>query len=157
MNVYSELLELLTAGAEGRPAGLFGTLTADSPLTVTVRGTALTEGLFYSKGRYSVRRTSAGNWRCCPARRAFGSSALWEVGAHDLSRLGHSPDTAPEEALPLFREWAVDWENGCFALRRGEPYLVSGDEALKIWVARRCGRKASGSAIPRGRRTTATS
>ena len=43
---------------------------------------------------------------------------------------GTAPDTAPEEALPLFREWAVDWENGCFALRRGEPYLVSGDEAL---------------------------
>ena len=40
---------------------------------------------------------------------------------------GTVPDTAPEEALPLFREWAVDWENGCFALRRGEPYLVSGD------------------------------
>ena len=34
---------------------------------------------------------------------------------------GTAPDTAPEEALPLFREWAVDWENGCFALRRGEP------------------------------------
>ena len=50
---------------------------------------------------------------------------------------GTAPDTAPEEALPLFREWAVDWENGCFALRRGEPYLVSGDEALKIWAARR--------------------
>ena len=49
---------------------------------------------------------------------------------------GTVPDTAPEEALPLFREWAVDWENGCFALRRGEPYLVSGDEALKIWVTR---------------------
>ena len=49
---------------------------------------------------------------------------------------GTAPDTAPEEALPLFREWAVDWENGCFALRRGEPYLVSGDEALKIWVTR---------------------
>ena len=34
---------------------------------------------------------------------------------------GTAPDTAPEEALPLFREWAVDWENGCFALRRGGP------------------------------------
>ena len=49
---------------------------------------------------------------------------------------GTAPDTAPEEALPLFREWAVDWENESFALRRGEPYLVSGDEALKIWVTR---------------------
>ena len=32
---------------------------------------------------------------------------------------GTAPDTAPEEALPLFREWAVDWENESFALRRG--------------------------------------
>ena len=40
---------------------------------------------------------------------------------------GTAPDTAPEAALPLFREWAVDWENKSFALRRGEPYLVSGD------------------------------
>ena len=44
--------------------------------------------------------------------------------------------TAEEAALPLFREWAVDWESGAFALRNGEPYLVSGDEALKIWVTK---------------------
>ena len=30
---------------------------------------------------------------------------------------GTAPDTAPEEALPLFREWAVDWENGCQRFR----------------------------------------
>ena len=50
MNVYSELLELLTPERKDAPAGLFGTLTAVSPLTVAVRGTALTEGLFYLKG-----------------------------------------------------------------------------------------------------------
>ena len=50
---------------------------------------------------------------------------------------GETPDTASEEAeLPLFREWAVDWEGKSFALRDGRPYLVSGDEALKIWVTR---------------------
>ena len=37
MNVYSELLELLTPERKDAPAGLFGTLTAVSPLTVTVR------------------------------------------------------------------------------------------------------------------------
>ena len=45
--------------------------------------------------------------------------------------------TAPEtgaSALPLYREWAVDWETGAFALKGGKPYLVSGVEALKIWV-----------------------
>ena len=50
MNVYSELLELLRPRQESAPAGLFGTLDAVSPLTVTVRGTKLTEGLFYPDG-----------------------------------------------------------------------------------------------------------
>ena len=49
---------------------------------------------------------------------------------------GETPDTASEAALPLFREWAVDWDSRAFALRNGQPYLVSGDEALKIWVTR---------------------
>ena len=50
MNVYSELLELLLPEWDGSPGGVFGTLTAISPLTVTVRGTKLTEGLFYPSG-----------------------------------------------------------------------------------------------------------
>lgn len=50
MNVYSELLELLLREPEGTTGGLFGTLTSISPLTVTVRGTKLTEGLFYPSG-----------------------------------------------------------------------------------------------------------
>ena len=50
---------------------------------------------------------------------------------------GETPGNTPEEAaLPLFKEWAVDWDGKAFALRDGEPYLVSGDEALKIWVTR---------------------
>ena len=49
---------------------------------------------------------------------------------------GTAPETASEAALPLFQEWAVDWDGKSFALRGGEPYLVSGDEALKIWVTR---------------------
>ena len=36
--------------------------------------------------------------------------------------------------LPLYTEWAVDWEGGAFALRDGKPYTVTGDEALRIWV-----------------------
>ena len=47
MNVYSELLELLMPEWDGSAGGVFGTLTAISPLTVTVRGTKLTSGLFY--------------------------------------------------------------------------------------------------------------
>ena len=50
MNIYSELLELLRPQREDTPGGLFGTLTAVSPLTVTVRGTAMAEGLFYPAG-----------------------------------------------------------------------------------------------------------
>ena len=49
---------------------------------------------------------------------------------------GTAPETASEAALPLFQEWAVDWDGKSFALRGGEPYLVSGDEALKIWATR---------------------
>ena len=63
MNVYSELLELLRPRQESAPAGLFGTVTAVSPLTVTLRGTALTEGLFYPSGtrfrEEDVGRTAA--------------------------------------------------------------------------------------------------
>lgn len=42
-------------------------------------------------------------------------------------------DSAAQE-LPLYTEWAVDWETGGFALRDGKPYTVTGAEALKIWV-----------------------
>lgn len=41
-----------------------------------------------------------------------------------------------EAALPLYTEWAVDWEAGAFARRDGKHYTVTGDEALKIWVYR---------------------
>lgn len=50
MNVYSELLDLLVREPEEAPPGLFGTLSAVSPLTVTIRGTAVTRGLFYPRG-----------------------------------------------------------------------------------------------------------
>ena len=46
---------------------------------------------------------------------------------------GTAPETN-ESPLPLFREWAVDWESGALALRGGEPYTVEGDEAVKLWV-----------------------
>ena len=59
MNVYSELLELLLPEWDGSPGGVFGTLTAISPLTVTVRGTPLTEGLFYPDGT-AFRREDIG-------------------------------------------------------------------------------------------------
>lgn len=50
MNVYSELLDLLSPKLPQAAPGLVGTLTALSPLTVTVRGTPLTEGLVYPAG-----------------------------------------------------------------------------------------------------------
>ena len=36
--------------------------------------------------------------------------------------------------LPLYTDWAVDWDAGAFALRNGRPYLLSGVEALRNWV-----------------------
>lgn len=47
MNVYSELLELLSPKIPQTAPGMIGTLTDVSPLTVTVRGTLLTGGLVY--------------------------------------------------------------------------------------------------------------
>lgn len=38
--------------------------------------------------------------------------------------------------LPLFTEWAVDWDEGRFGLKNGRFYTVTGTEALKIWVYR---------------------
>lgn len=49
---------------------------------------------------------------------------------------GEAPAEQSGQALPLFQEWDVDWERNAFALRDGRPYLVSGDQALKIWVRR---------------------
>ena len=50
----------------------------------------------------------------------------------------HWGQDGPQEAvaIPLYTEWAVDWDGKSFALRDGQPYLVSGGEALKIWVTR---------------------
>lgn len=36
--------------------------------------------------------------------------------------------------LPLFREYAYDYENNCLMTRGGHTYLVEKDEALKIWL-----------------------
>lgn len=49
---------------------------------------------------------------------------------------GEQAQSADSRVLPLFQEWDVDWERQAFALRDGQPYLVSGDQALKIWVHR---------------------
>ena len=71
MNVYSELLELLTPERKDAPAGLFGTLTAVSPLTVTVRGTALTEGLFYPYGTVFHRENIGRELALLPCEEGF--------------------------------------------------------------------------------------
>lgn len=36
--------------------------------------------------------------------------------------------------LPVFREYAYDYENNCLKTRGGYTYLVEKDEALKIWM-----------------------
>lgn len=37
-------------------------------------------------------------------------------------------------ALPMFREYAYDYENNRLLLRDGQTYLVEGNEALRIWI-----------------------
>ena len=36
--------------------------------------------------------------------------------------------------LPMFREYAYDFENNRLLLRNGNTYLVEGNEALRIWI-----------------------
>lgn len=47
---------------------------------------------------------------------------------------GEKPVQAQAADLPMYTEWAVDWDAETFALRNGQPYPVTGNEALKIWV-----------------------
>lgn len=47
------------------------------------------------------------------------------------------PDAlAPSQGntLPMFREYAYDYENNRLLLRDGQTYLVEGNEALRIWI-----------------------
>ena len=36
--------------------------------------------------------------------------------------------------LPVYREWAYDFQKNCFKTRNGRYYLVEKNEALKIWI-----------------------
>lgn len=38
--------------------------------------------------------------------------------------------------LPLFQEYAFDYENNRLLLRDGQTYLVEGNEALRIWIVK---------------------
>ena len=47
------------------------------------------------------------------------------------------PDVLQQEEsteLPLFREYAYDFENNRLLLKNGQTYLVEGNEALRIWI-----------------------
>lgn len=48
------------------------------------------------------------------------------------------PDARPAEAaqgdLPLYQDWAVDFATGRLKTRGGRQYLVSGKEALAVWI-----------------------
>lgn len=49
--------------------------------------------------------------------------------------VSYAPNTIPNEnRLPVFREYAYDFEHNCLLLRAGLPYLIERDEALKVWV-----------------------
>ncbi len=39
-----------------------------------------------------------------------------------------------EEALPVFRELAYDYEKNCLLRRGGRPYLIEKDDALQVWI-----------------------
>lgn len=42
---------------------------------------------------------------------------------------------AADQELPMFREYAYDFENGCLKTdSAGKTYLAEGNEALRIWI-----------------------
>ncbi len=41
---------------------------------------------------------------------------------------------AQDNTLPMFREYAYDYENNRLLLRDGQTYLLEGNEALRIWI-----------------------
>lgn len=43
-------------------------------------------------------------------------------------------NVSDEKKLPLFREYAYDYEKNCLKTRGRHTYLVEKDEALKIWL-----------------------
>lgn len=50
-----------------------------------------------------------------------------------------TPAAATDEQtneLPMFREYAFDYENNRLLLRNGQTYLVEGNEALRIWIVK---------------------
>lgn len=36
--------------------------------------------------------------------------------------------------LPLFKEYAIDWDNNTLLIKDGRPYLITGNDALKVWI-----------------------
>lgn len=47
---------------------------------------------------------------------------------------GATGEEASSTALPLFREYAWDFEHDCFLYKDGKHIVVTGREALKVWI-----------------------
>lgn len=39
-----------------------------------------------------------------------------------------------EKRLPMYREWAFDFNKKEFKVKHGKYYLVEGNEAIKVWI-----------------------
>lgn len=39
-----------------------------------------------------------------------------------------------EKRLPMYREWAFDFDKKEFKVKHGKYYLVEGNEAIKVWI-----------------------
>lgn len=44
------------------------------------------------------------------------------------------PEITTSNDLPVYTDWAFDFENNCLALKGGRQYKVEKQEALKIWI-----------------------
>lgn len=48
--------------------------------------------------------------------------------------LTETPIEQKTPELPLFAEWAFDFDKNELLLENGRPYLIYGNDALKIWI-----------------------
>lgn len=65
----------------------------------------------------------------------FISSQRWCRYEHfSFYQPGNTGKRASQAELPMFREYAYDFENNRLLLRDGNTYLVEGNEALRIWI-----------------------
>ena len=69
--IYSELLDLLQKRPAEARGGMFGTLISLTPLTLQVRGKAISQGLFYPRGTVFHQEDLGSTFALLPCEEGF--------------------------------------------------------------------------------------